>query len=453
VYAPVLAFTVAVSLLSTLLFGSITVLKHAVGAAVPLVAAARGSTTSRERNKARGALVVVQVALALALVVSAALMIRTFQELRDVDPGFAGPTTVQTARIWIPESLFGRPEQYTRMQHEMLDRIAALPGVASAGFASALPMEGSGWAGGSPIVIEGQLPEPGTFPTLRANKFVSPGFFEAMGTRLIAGRDITWSDIEAGGRVVVISESFARELGGEPAAAVGKRIRTFVETDAWREVVGVVQGVHETGLYEDAGSFVYFPTLLADMYGTPLYGTQAIAFTIRSERAGTASFMDEVRQAVWSVNASVPVTHVRTMSDLYSGSLARTSFVLVLLAIAGGMALLLGIVGIYGVVAYVVAQRTREIGIRSALGAEPKQLARMFLVQGLALSSVGAVAGLVAAGVLGRLMSSLLFGVGPLDPLAYIAALAVTIAAATLATYLPARRAARIDPMNTLRAD
>jgi len=453
VYPPVLAFTVGVSLLSTLLFGSMTVLKHALRAAAPLVSAARGSTTSREHNKARSALVVVQVALALALVVSAALMIRTFQELRDVDAGFAGPTTIQSARIWMPVSLLGQPEQYTRMEHEILDRIAALPGVESAGFASALPLEGAGFLGNAPIVIEGEpLPSTG-FPTLRANKFVSPGYFKAMGTRLIAGREIIWSDIETGGRVVVVSESFARELAGEPAAAVGKRIRTFAETDAWREIVGVVQAVHETDLYEDARSFVYFPTLLADMWGGPLYGTPNVAFAIRSERADTASLMDEVRQAVWSVNAGVPVTHVRTMSDLYSGSLARTSFVLVLLAIAGGMALVLGIVGIYGVVAYVVAQRTREIGIRSALGAEPKQLARMFLLQGLALSCMGAVAGLVAAGVLGRLMSSLLFGVSSLDPLAYVAALVATIAAATLAAYLPARRAAKIDPMNTLRAE
>jgi hypothetical protein len=251
----------------------------------------------------------------------------------------------------------------------------------------------------------------------------------------------------------VISESFAREIAGEPTAAIGKRIRTFVETDAWREVVGVVQGVHENGLYEQAPDFVYFPALVADMYGTSWYGTPAVAFTIRSDRVGTPSFMDEIRQAVWSVNASLPVTHTRTMADLYSGSLARTSFVVVLLALAGGMALLLGVVGIYGVVAYVVTQRTREIGIRSALGAEPKQLARMFLKQGLALSTLGAVAGMAAAAVLGRLMSSLLFGVSSLDPLAYLAALAVTIAAATLATYLPARRAARIDPMHTLRAE
>jgi predicted permease len=453
IYAPVLAFTIAVSLLSTLLFGSMTVLKHALRAAAPLVAAARGATASRERNKARSALVVVQVALALALVVSAALMIRTFQELRDVDPGFAEPATVQTARIWLPNSVLGQPEQYTRTQHEILDRIAALPGVEAVAFASALPMEGPGFAGTAPIVVEGQVPPPGVFPMTRGTRFVSPGYFAAMSTRLIAGREITWSDIEAGGRIVVVSESFAREIAGEPAAAVGKRIRTFVETDAWREIVGVVQGVHETGLYEDAPNLVYFPALLADMWGTPLVGTPYIAFTIRSERAGTASFMDDVRQAIWAVDAGLPVTHTRTMSDLYSDSLARTSFVLVLLAIAGGMALVLGIVGIYGVIAYVVAQRTREIGIRSALGAEPKQLARMFLLQGLTLSAAGAVAGLVAAGVLGRLMSSLLFGVGPLDPLAYVAALVATIAAAALASYLPARRAAKIDPMNTLRAE
>jgi putative ABC transport system permease protein len=452
VHAPVLAFTVAVSLLSTLLFGSITVLKHAVRAA-PMVTNTRSATTSRERGRARSALVVVQVALALALVVSSALMIRTFQELRDVDPGFTAPGTVQSARIWLPISLLGQPEQYTRIQHEMLDKLAALPGVTSVGFANALPMEGEGWGGTAPIVIEGRVPPPGGFPTSRGNKFVSPGYFEAMGTRLVAGREITWSDIEAGGRVVVISESFAREIAGEPAAAIGKRIRTFVETDSWREIVGVAQGIHEYGLYEDAPSFVYFPTLVKDMWGTPMVGAPFIAFTIRSERAGTASFADEVRHAIWSVAPGVAVTHTRTMSDLYAGSLERTSFTLVLLAIAGGMALLLGIVGIYGVIAYVVAQRSREIGIRSAIGAEPKQLVRMFVRQGLVLSAVGAVAGLVAAALLGRLMSSLLYGVGPLDPVAYAAALVATIAAATLAAYVPARRAAKIDPMNTLRAE
>ena len=448
-YWPVLAFTVAVSLAATLVFGSITALRHALHIGTPMTLGARGSTASRERSATRNGLVVVQVALALVLVVSAALMIRTFEKLRDVDPGFSEPATIQTARIWIPNALARDPAAYTRMQHEILDKIAALPGVASAGFASTLPMESPPVK--PPILIEGQTVA--DTPTPRGIKFVSPGYFEAMGTRIMAGRDITWSDIEAGGRVAVISEDFARELAPEPAGALGKRIRTYAATDAWREVIGVVQSVHEAGLYEEAPSFVYWPALVEQMYGSPVLGTQFAAFVIRSERAGAASLMGEVRQAVWSVNGSVPVTAERTMQDVYAGSLARTSFTLVMLAIAGGMALLLGVIGIYGVIAYVVSQRAREIGIRSALGAEPRQLKTMFLRQGLTLSAIGAIVGLVAAMALGRLMSSLLFGVSPMDPIAYVAAVAVTIAAAALASYVPARRAATIDPVETLRAE
>ncbi|HZL94859.1 MAG TPA: FtsX-like permease family protein, partial [Vicinamibacterales bacterium] len=279
------------------------------------------------------------------------------------------------------------------------------------------------------------------------------GYFETMGTRIIAGRDLTWGDIDAGGRVVLISENFARELAAEPAGAIGQRIRTYAETDAWREVIGVVQGVREAGLYEEAPSFVYWPVLVENMWGAPFVGTPNPAFAIRSDRAGMASLLEEIRQAVWSVNANAPITHARTMQDLYSGSLARTSFVLVMLAIAGGMALLLGVVGIYGVIAYVVSQRTREIGIRAALGAEPRQLKRMFLLHGLTLSAVGVVVGLVVAAALGRTMSSLLFGIDPMDPAAYLAAIVVILAAAALATYVPARRAATIDPMETLRAE
>jgi predicted permease len=450
-YAPVLAFTVAVSLAATLAFGSITALKQALRIGTPMTLGARGSTASRERNATRNGLVVVQVALALVLVVSAALMIRTFEKLRDVDPGFSEPATIQTARIWIPSALAPDPEAYTRMQHEILDKIAALPGVASAGFASTLPMESPPIK--PPIVIEGQTLPAGQMPAFRGHKFVSPGYFEAMGTRIVAGRDISWSDIEAGGRVAVISEDFARELAPEPAGAVGKRIKTFLETDAWREVIGVVQDVHEAGLYEEASSFVYWPVLVADMFGAPVVGTPFAAFAIRSERAGAASLMDEVRQAVWSVNGSVPITAARTMQDLYAGSLARTSFVLVLLAIAGGMASLLGVIGIYGVIAYVVSQRTREIGIRAALGARPQQLEKMFLLHGLTLCGVGVVVGVVVAAALGRSMSSLLFGIEPLDPTAYVAAVGVILAAAAFATYLPARRAATIDPIETLRAE
>jgi ABC-type antimicrobial peptide transport system permease subunit len=182
------------------------------------------------------------------------------------------------------------------------------------------------------------------------------------------------------------------------------------------------------------------------------FGQSNGTFAIRSERAGTASFVEEVRQALWSVNG-IPVAQERTMRDLYAASLARTSFTLVMLAIAGAMALALGVIGIYGVIAYAVSQRTREIGIRSALGAEPRQIEKVFVLHGITLSAIGVAVGLVAAVALGRAMSSLLFGIEPLDPLAYVTAIGVILAAAALATYLPARRAANIDPIETLRAE
>ncbi len=452
VYPPVLAFSVAISLASALVFGSVTALKHALQHNAPFAGAARGSSSSRERSATRNTLVVAQVALAVVLVVSAALMIRTVQTLRDVDPGFVDPATIQTARIWIPDGVSGDQVQITRIQRAMLDNIAALPGVVAAGFASHIPMDGGGNNG--PVAVDGQTVASGdTLPARRWIR-VSPGYFAAMGTRMIAGRDVTWNDIETGGRVAVISEDFARELATEPAAALGLRVRPgpFVD-DGWKEVIGIVQNVQHDGLSGTAPSSVYFPVLTESMFNVPLVGTPSVAFVIRSERAGISSLVEEVRGAIRSVSATVPVAQERTMRDLYAASLARTSFTLVLLGIAGAMALALSVIGIYGVIAYVVSQRTREIGIRSALGARPGQLEQMILRQGLVLSGVGLVVGVVAAIALGRWMSSLLFGVGPFDPMAYTAAVGVTLAAAGLASYLPARRAAAIDPIETLKAE
>ncbi len=450
IYPPVLVFSVAASLASTLTFGSITALRHTLGNDRPAITAARGSSVSRERSTTRNTLVVVQVALALVLVVSAALMIRTFQALSDVEPGFSEPATIQTVKTWIPTALFHDPAGYTRMQHEMIDKIAALPGVTAVGFSDAVPIEWPGMSTG--IAVDGQTPA--AEQAQKHVKFVSPGYFAAMGTRMIAGRDVTWSDLDAGGRVAIISEDYARELAGEPAGALGKRIRLAAfNQNPWREVIGVVQSIHEGGLYEAPPSMVYWPAFSENMFSNPTVGTPVATFAIRSERAGTAAFVEEIRQAIRSVSASVPIAGERTMLELYAGSVARTSFTLVMLAIAGAMALALGVIGIYGVIAYVVAQRMREIGIRSALGAEPQQLTRMFLLHGLALSGVGIVVGLIVAAALGRSMSSLLFGIDPVDPAAYMAAVGVIVAAAALASYIPARRAATLDPMATLRAE
>lgn len=450
-YPPVLAFTALASIASALLFGSIAAIKHALHVDLRELGAARWSGSGRGRGAMRSALVIAQVALAVVLVVGAALMIRTFQALRDVDPGFSDAATIQTARVWIPPAVGSDAVQSTAMEREILERIAALPGVESVGFASGLPMEGQEATGGGLVIVEGE-PEEAESPQRRL-KFIAPGYFETMGTQLIAGRNPTWGDIDAGGRVAVISEDFAREIAAEPADALGKRIRLPVPQDAWREVIGVVQGVHEGALYEDAPSVVYWPVFMEDFLARPQFGTSNPVFVVRSDRAGTAALVEELRRTIWSVNGNLPITLEGTMEDLYANSLARTSFTLVMLAVAGGMALLLGVVGIYGVIAYVVSQRSPEIGLRSALGAEPRHLAKMFLLHGLTLSAAGGAIGLFAAAALAGSMSSLLFGVEPLDPTAYFAALGLMLAAAALASYFPARRAATIDPVEALRAE
>jgi predicted permease len=453
VHPPVLAFTVAVSLVATLAFGSIAALKHALRMDASAFGGLRGASASRERSAVRNGLVVVQVALALVLVVSAVLMIRTFEALRDVHPGFVDAASIQTVRTWAPNQIIRDAKQTVRLEHEIVDKIAALPGVTSAGFTNVLPMENGPFVWNSSVVVDGRPTAAGESAPGRRFKWISPGYLAAMGTRIVAGRDITWADVEAGGRVALISEDFARELGGKPADALGKRIRPPNDSDDWREVVGVVQSVKEDQLYTASPSIVYWPALMENALGSREFTYPAVAFVVRSDRTGTASLNSEIRQAVWSVNRDVPIALERRMLELYAGSLARTSFALVMLAIAGSMALALGLVGIYGVISYVVSQRSREIGIRMALGAERRQVRTMFVRQGLALSAVGLAIGLVAALALTRLMSSLLFGVKPTDVMAYAAAVAVILGAAAVASYLPARRASAIDPVETLKAE
>jgi putative ABC transport system permease protein len=453
VHPPVLAFTVAVALASTLAFGSITALKHALNVDIAAFGGVRGSSASRQRSTTRNALVIVQVALALVLVVSAVLMLRTFQSLRHVDLGFSDAAAIQTVRTWAPNEVIRDARRYVPMQREILDAIAALPGVASVGFTMVLPLEGGPFVNNSPLVIEDRPLAAGETAPPRRNKVVSPGYLGTMGTRLIAGRDFTWADLETGGRVALISEEIARELGPDPAAALGLRIRPPVDSDDWREVIGVVQSVKEDAVHTEAPSIVYWPALMENAFGSQAFGYPAMAYVIRSDRTGTGTLTREIRDAVWSVNKDVPIALERTMQDLYSGSLARTSFALVMLAIAGSMALALGIVGIYGVIAYVVAQRQREIGIRMALGAKSQEVRAMVLRQGLVLSAVGLAIGLVAALALTRFLSSLLFGIEPTDVVTYAAAIGVILAAAALASYLPALRASRIDPVETLKAE
>jgi predicted permease len=445
-----LGFTLALSVLSGLLFGSIPVLRYA-GRRMPTAfrGAGRTASVSRERQRSRDLLVVAQVAMAMVLLVSAMLMIRTFQALRTVDPGFAHAEHLQTMRISIPTSLIADPELVTRTQNNIVDKLAAIPGVTSVGFADSMPMEGilANWNG---VEIEGK--KLGEDTPMRLFKYVAPEFFHTLGTRMVAGRELTWTDIHGRRPVVIISESLAREWWGSPAAALGKRLREF--SPPWFEVVGVVEDVHVNGVQEKAPGIVYWPSMAQGILGPNTFdAVRGAAFAVRSDRAGTEAFVNEIQQAVWSVNASLPVAAVRTMQEIYSQSLARTSFTLIMLGIAGTMAFILGIIGIYGVISYAVSQRTREIGIRLALGEQQARLRWMFVRSGLVLTGIGVAVGVVAATGLMGLLKSLLFGVSPLDPFTYVSVPVVLAVSAMLASYLPARRAAAVDPVEALRAE
>jgi len=447
----VLAFTLGISLFAGLLFGCIPIFKYAgPNVGTSLRAGGRTLSQSKERHRARNTLVVVQVALALVLLISSGLMIRTFQSLRQVQPGFSHPEQLQTLRISIPEAQVKDPEAVVRMQHEIMRRIAEVPGVTAASFGNSIPMDGNN--SNDPIIAEGRQFDEGKIPPIRRFKFIAAGFLPTLGTPLVAGRDFTWTDIFEGRPVVIISENFAREWWGSAEGAIGKRIKENPK-NPWREIVGVAGNLRDDGLNQKAPSIVFWPSLVKKHWGEDVSVRRTVSYAVRSNRTGTESFVKELQQAVWAVNPNLPVAGIRTVAEIHKRSMARTSFTLVMLAIAGAMALLLGVIGIYGVISYSVSQRVREIGIRMALGAPQSQLRKMFLRHGLMLAGIGVACGLVAAGALSRLMSTLLFEVSPMDPLTYLAVSVSLIGAAAIASYLPARRASGVDPMEALRAE
>src|ERR1700741_3104559 len=449
--ARTLGFTVLLAVLSGLLLGLIPGIKYAgPRASLALRSEGRAASASRERHRARNTLVVSQVAMALVLLVSAGLMIRTFRALRTVDPGFTDPQHLQVMRISIPGALVAEPERVLRIQNEILEKLAATPGVKSAGLVSEMPMEGfdSDW---DVIFAQDKTYPDNVMAPLYLYKYISPGFLQTAGTRLIAGREFTWSDVYGLRPVVMISENLAREIWGTPAAAIGKQLREF-SSMPWHEVIGVIQDVRERGVQDKAPEIVYWPPMMEYLFGRKTADTvRTVTFVIRSERAGTEGFLNEVRQAVWSENSNLPLASEQTMEKVYDKSVARTSFTLVMLGIAGAMALVLGIIGIYGVISSTVSQRQREIGIRLALGAQGGDVLQMVLKQGAKTVLVGVAIGIAAALALTRLMTNLLFGVTAHDPMTFAAVAALLILVALVACYIPARRAMLVDPNVALR--
>ena len=445
----VLLFTLGISILAGVLFGCIPVFKYAAAPVGTLLReGGRALSAGKGRLRARNVLVVVQVALALVLLISSGLMIRTFQALRKVYPGFTRPEQVLTLHISIPEGQVADAESVTRMHQQIGERIQQIPGVASVGLSSSITLDGN--INNNPIFIE-DFPTPsGQIPPMRRFKFISPGFSQTMGNRLVAGRDLTWADVYGDPTVLLISENLARKYWRDPARAVGRRVRETPQA-RWRQIVGVVGDIRDNGVDQPAPEAVYLPMLMKEWWGIPMMVQRNMAYAIRSPRTGTLSFLKEIREAVWSVNGNLPVADVRTLKQIYRQSMARTSFTLLLLALASAMALLLGVIGIYGVISYSVSQRTREIGIRMALGAREQNVSRMFVSHGLRLVAIGIAIGVGAAAGLTRLLRTLLFEVSSLDPLTFTAVSIGLVVVALLASYLPARRATAVDPVQALK--
>jgi predicted permease len=448
---PVLLFTLFVSLFSSVLFGCIPALKYAgIRLNTGIREGGRGLSQSKEQHRARGVLVVVQVSLALVLLICSGLMIRTFRALTKVDPGFSRPAELQTFRISILDTQVPDREQVVRMNEAILNKIKAIPGVSAVAWGSGIPMDGN--SSNDPVFIADRTYAEGALPPIRRFKRAAPGFLETLGTPLIAGRLFTWADTYQHLPVAVVSENFARENWPNPADALGKRIRVAT-TDDWREIIGVVGNVYDNGVSQPAPTTIFWPVLMDRFEGQKEYVARDVAFAIRTSRAGSESLMKDVREAVWSVNPNLPLSSVNTVDFFYKRSIARTSFTLIMLGVAGSMALLLGVVGIYGVIAYSVSQRTREIGIRMALGAQTRALTTMFVRHGLRLTAIGVVFGVIAAIAVMRLMSTLLFNVSPVDPITYLVVCGGLVVPAWLASYLPSRRVAGVDPVEALRGE
>ena len=446
----VVLFTFVLGLVAGVLFGLIPVFKYArPQLANALKDSSRGSSEGRERHRTRNALVVAQVALAVVLLIGSGLMIRTFVAMRDVPPGFVKPEEVLTFRIGIPAGVVEAPLQVLRTHEEIVRKLEAIPGVQSVGVSSSITMDGG--SSNDPVYVEDFPRNDGKMPPLRRFKFIGARYFETMGNSIVAGRSMTWSDIDNGRQVAVVSENFAREYWGDPAKAIGRRIRQPMSE--WVEIIGVAGNERQEGVTQTPPTIVYWPMVMKGFYGQEMYVQRGLGYAIRTSRLQDAGLMQAVQEAVWSVNGNLPLARVRTLQEMYNDSMAQTSFTLVILGIASAVTLLLGIVGIYGVIAYVVAQRRREVGIRMALGARAGEVQRMFVSNGMLITGIGLVVGLVTAFASMRLLSALLFGVSPFDPITYAAVLAGLTITALVATWLPARQATTVDPAFALRGE
>ena len=441
----VLGFTAAVSMLCAVLFGIFPMVRYGRTDLSNQLkeGGERGGTGGAARHRVRNGLVVAQVALALVLLVGSGLMFRSFMALRAVDPGF-DTAGILTARLAVPTADVPNAAEAAAFWRQLIDRLAQQPGVVSAGAVSAVPL--TGLSGLGSMEVEDHPRGPNELPVMAGFIRAESGYFETLDVEVVEGRGFEPGDGADGRRAAVVSEAFAKHWWPD-GSALGRRVRQG-PNEEWYDIVGVVSDVRQTGLEAPSEELVYFPALWGPTE-TPIT-TRTMDVVVRVD-GDPLAFLPILRREVLELNPRIPLANPRTMEAVFATATARTSFTVVLLGAASIVALILGLVGIYGVISYVVSQRTREIGVRMALGASGGAVRGMVVRQGVALTGAGIVLGLVAAAALSRVMSSLLFGVNAMDPVTYGGvALALALVAA-LASWLPAIRAAAVDPAIALR--
>jgi predicted permease len=438
--ARVVLFALGISLAASLLFAILPLPQLLRRPLHGLVRGGRGHIGGRDRQRLRKTLIVAQIALAVVLVTGSGLMLRSFQRLRAVDPGIQ-PDGVLTIGVSLGET---NKTVAAASYQRMLAEITALPGVLHAGVTNSVPLRPDG-LNGSSFNIESRPRAEGTLPPVGMFAAVSENYLKAIGTRLVQGRGFERADLELNRPVVLVDESFARNfLNGR---ALGERIR-FGSDSTWLEIVGIVGDVRMFGLREPHRPMAYLP-MTTSLRST---STAYMTIIIRTS-ADPASLGAPARAAIKRVAPNTPITTTRTMQDVAGEAMADTSFTMTVLLIAAIVALLLGAIGLYGVISFVVTQRTSEIGVRIALGAIPNQVRAMVLRQGLVLGSFGITIGLGAAATMTRVLETLLFEIDARDPLTFALVPAVMLTISTLAVYLPARRASALSPLLALHSD
>jgi predicted permease len=445
----VVAFALVLAAVAGVIFGVTPILKYGrPELSTALKAGGRGSGDDAARQRLRRLLVAAQVAVALTLVVGSALLMRAFTAARDVAPGVVEPGNVLTVRIAIPEAVIADPLATARAHEQIARRLAEVRGVHAVGQTSSVTMDGANRQ--DPLFAEGVTDTNGQMAPVRRMKWIAPGYFAAIGSPVLAGRDLTWEDVHDRRPVAVIGVTLARELFGDAAAALGRRVRV-TPTSPWREVVGVAGMEYDDGPLRPATPIVYWPFQQYGYMPGRVTVARALTYMLRSDRVHDTGLLRDVQLAVWAVHPTLPLARIETVQEVFDRSTAQLSFTLVTLAVAAAVTLLLGVVGIYGVIAYVVAQRRREVAIRMALGADARTVVGLFVRHGVVTVALGLGAGALLSAMATQALSAWLYDVSPFDPLAYAGAVTLLGVVAIVAVWLPARAATRVSPGLALR--